>query len=58
LRVARGDRSGKVLFALGDDAFFPGGADAVRIRFAVQGDKATALSIHDPDVLVTAVRIA
>jgi hypothetical protein len=58
LRIGRGDRSGKVLFALGENTFFPGGADAVRIRFAVQSGKATALSIHDPDVLVTAVRIA
>ena len=57
LRIARGERSGKVLFALGENAFFPGGADAVRIRFAMQGDHAAALSIHDPDVLVTAVRI-
>ena len=57
LRIARGDRSGKVLFALGENAFFPGGADAVRIRFALQGNQAAAVSIHDPDVLVTAVRI-
>ena len=57
LRIARGDRSGKVLFALGENAFFPGGADAVRIRFAVNGVHAAALSIHDPDVLVTALRI-
>jgi hypothetical protein len=57
LRIARPDRSSRFLFALGEHAFFPGGAEFVRIRFAVNGAKAGSVSIHDPDLIVTAVRV-
>ena len=57
LRIARADRSARVLFSLGEHEFFPAGAEAVRIRFDVPGSKAVGLRIHDPDVLVTARRI-
>jgi hypothetical protein len=44
------------LFHLGAREFFPTGADAARIRFVVDGDRAVALTVHDPDLLVTARR--
>jgi hypothetical protein len=57
LRIARADRSARFLSALGDGAFFPRGAEAVRIRFDPEGAKAASLSIYDPDVVVTARRL-
>jgi hypothetical protein len=57
LRMARAGRSGRFLFALGDHTFFPGGAEAVRIRFALNGATAASVSIHDPDLIVTAFRV-
>jgi hypothetical protein len=44
------------IFHLGNHDFFPMGADAVRIRFAVEGDRATSLTIVDRDVLAIARR--
>ena len=41
----------RALFHLGDRAFFPAGAAAVRIRFA-----GTVLTVHDPDPVVTATK--
>lgn len=41
---------------LGDFTFFPIGAEAVRIRFTVAGGRATAVSVLDPDLVVTATR--
>jgi hypothetical protein len=43
---------------LGNHTFFPVGAEAVRVRFDVTADRATALSVLDPDALVTASRVA
>jgi hypothetical protein len=40
------------------DAFHPVGAPRVRIRFVAEGDRVTALAVHDPDVVVRAVRRA
>jgi hypothetical protein len=44
------------LFHLGSFAFFPVGNDAARIRFDAAGGRATALTIHDPDIVLRAVR--
>jgi hypothetical protein len=41
------------LYHVGDRAFFPMGAAAVRIRF-----ERTALTIHDPDLILTATKTA
>ena len=43
---------------VGDFAFFPIGAESVRIRFAVANGRATSVSVFDPDVIVTADRLA
>jgi hypothetical protein len=44
------------LVFVGDRAFHPVGASAVRIRFAGSGAD-TTLTVHDPDVVVTARRM-
>jgi len=37
--------------------FSPAGAANVRIKFVVENGKATALTVHDPDIVLTAKRI-
>lgn len=46
---------GRPLFHLGDRVFYPWGAAAVRIRFIEQGNT-TKMTVHDPDMVLTAVR--
>ena len=46
---------GRPLFHLGDRVFYPLGAPAVRIRFTQQGH-ATTMTVHDPDIVLTALR--
>jgi hypothetical protein len=43
------------LFHIGDRAFHPMGAAAVRVRFSAAG-RGTTLTVHDPDLIVTARR--
>lgn len=44
------------LVHVGSLQFHPVGAEAVRIRFEVAHGRATALTVHDPDLVVTAKR--
>jgi hypothetical protein len=44
---------GRGLVHLGDNAFHPAGAAAVRIRFGLDGDVRT-LTVLDPEVMLTA----
>jgi hypothetical protein len=48
---------GRGLYHVGERAFFPMGAAAVRIRFA-PSDGGMTLTVHDPDVVLTARRRA
>ena len=48
---------GRPLFHLGERVFYPWGAPAVRIRFVEEGG-ATKMTVHDPDVVLTAFRKA
>lgn len=57
LAIKRGDRFARVLNRVEKHAFAPGGAPAVRVRFDVEGDRAVALTIHDPIPLVRALRV-
>ena len=57
LGFARQNGTRRLLFHLGDRQFFPTGAEAVRIRFAIENGRAVALSIHDPDLVLTAQRM-
>jgi len=54
--LARGDRPFRALRRVGDHAFAPAGAPAVRVTFEVRDDKAVALSIEDGALCVTASR--
>ncbi len=57
LRVKRGaDGTPRRLFYQGKNEFHPAGAPAVRIRFEVENDRASALTISDPDPILTARR--
>jgi hypothetical protein len=52
---ARTGMMGRPLFPLGNRVFYPGGAPAVRIRFAQEGGS-VAMTINDPDVVLVAHR--
>lgn len=54
LRLARGSRSHRLLFALGEHEFFPSGAPNVRIQFTMNGERAVSLAVHDPEVVLVA----
>jgi len=56
LRFERKGGTPRNLVAVGDDVFHPVGAPAVRIRFVADGDRVTALTVHDPGVVLRAVR--
>jgi hypothetical protein len=60
--VARFKRSGTAarnLVHLGDHAFHPAGAPAVRVRFAMTGEaQARELTVFDPDLVLTARRVS
>ncbi len=58
LYAQRRGQSPRNLSHVGDLAFFPAGAAAVRIRFERAGDRVAALTIHDPDPILRAVRSA
>lgn len=58
LGVARAGRDRRPLFHLGEHAFHPAGAPAVRIRFEAEGPRVTALSVVDGGVRVRAFRVA
>ena len=56
LTFVRQGTTGRGLTHIGDRAFHPAGASAVRIRFSGSGAN-TILTVHDPDVIVTARRV-
>ena len=56
LGLRRGEGFPRSLFHLGNDEFHPGGAIAVRIRFAFEGGKASVVTVLDPDVIAEGVR--
>jgi len=53
----RGTMMARNLIPLGDNAFHPAGAPAVRVRFAVEGEKASELTVFDPDLVLRARRV-
>lgn len=57
LTFARTGRGGRVLFHLGSLEFCPVGAENVRIRFR-EGAAGLTLAVHDPDVVLTARKLA
>jgi hypothetical protein len=57
LQVGRKGYSGRRLNKVDDNTFTPAGAPSVKIIFKIAGDKAISFSIHEPEPLVTAVKI-
>lgn len=57
LQIARKGSSARGLNKVDDNTFSPVGAPSVRIIFKVTNDRAGSLSVHEPEPLVTAVRI-
>ncbi len=56
LRLKRTGRFARFLGYLGEDTFYPGGGESVRIRFDVTG-ATPAVEVHDPGLIVRAVRM-
>jgi hypothetical protein len=52
LGIARRGRPVRRLVPLGDHEFYPAGAPSVRVRFEVGGEVATAVAIHQAQLLV------
>lgn len=57
LQLGRKESSGRGLTKVDEHTFFPAGAPSVKIIFKMKDDKAISLSIHEPQPLVTAIRI-
>jgi len=57
LQLARKGSSPRKLNKVDENTFSPAGAPSVKIIFKVNGDKADSLGVHEPEPLVTAVRI-
>jgi len=57
MQVRRKGGFPRVVNKVDENTFVPVGAASVRIIFKMKDDKAVALSVHEPEPLVTAVRI-
>ena len=57
LQIGRKGYAARKLNKLEDNIFSPAGAPSVKVIFKIQDDKAASLSVHEPQPLVTAVRI-
>jgi hypothetical protein len=57
LQIARKGSSPRKLNKVDEHIFSPAGAASVRIIFRVKNDKAHSLGVHEPEPLITAVRI-
>ena len=55
--IVRTGATSRNLLHLGDLAFHPPGAPAVRIRFEREGTRVTALTVSDPDLIVRARKV-
>ncbi len=56
LGIRRPGRTIRQLFHVGDHAFYPSGAEAVRIRIANRDGRPSILTVHDPGIVLTARR--
>jgi len=57
LQIGRKGSSPRALRKVEENAFSPAGAPSVKIIFKIANDKAVSLNVHEPEPLVTAVRI-
>lgn len=57
LQIARKGSSARKLNKTDENIFSPAGAPSVKVIFKIQDEKAVSVSVHEPQPLVTAVRI-
>ena len=57
LKMGRKGAFGNFLSKVDENTFTPAGASSVKIIFKIDGDKAISVSVHEPEPLVTAVRV-
>lgn len=57
VKVGSAESTARNLNFLGEDEFFPSGVPSVRIRFSMEGGKATAVAIRANEHILTAVRV-
>jgi hypothetical protein len=57
LQVGRKGYQGRRLNKIDDNSFSPSGAASVKIIFKLKDDKAVSFSVHEPEPIVTAVRV-
>jgi hypothetical protein len=57
VQVGNAEATARNLNFLGEDEFFPSGVPSVRIRFSMEGGKASAVAIRANEHILTAVRI-
>ena len=57
VQIGRKGSSPRKLNKIDESSFSPAGAPSVKIIFKITADKAVSLSIHEPEPLVTALRI-
>jgi hypothetical protein len=57
LGFMRANATKRVLSQRAPGEFSPAGAPAVRIKFAIEASRAVRLSVHDPDLVLTARRL-
>ena len=57
LGIARTGGIRRGLSHLGANEFYPAGAEAVRVRFVVDGQRAVVLTVHDPGLALQATRL-
>jgi hypothetical protein len=57
LQVGRKGLFGRKLNKVDDNTFSPAGAASVKIIFKLKDDKAISLSVHEPEPMVTAIRV-
>ena len=57
LQIGRKGLFGRALNKIDENTFTPAGAPSVKVIFKIQNDKAVSLSVHEPQPLVTAVKV-
>jgi hypothetical protein len=57
LTITKAGEGGRALHSRGEHRFFPAGVPSIEIRFEIEGERARALSIHDPELVVRAPRV-
>jgi len=57
LQIGRKGSFGRKLSKVDESTFSPAGAPSVKIIFKLTGDMAVSLSVHEPEPLVTAIRV-